>query len=165
MALLAVAILALLLGVSVACEGGEAGGTVAKNTIPQREKNTTIQKETTPPAADGRVIAGGNPPSTPPMENPFAGDSAAAREGEKLFTVFNCDGCHSGGAVGMIGPSLADGRWRYGGSPAAIYETISAGRPRGMPAFGGVLPEEAIWKIVTYLQSLQPARDQPTVSF
>jgi mono/diheme cytochrome c family protein len=34
-----------------------------------------------------------------------------------------------------------------------------------MPAFGGVLLEPSIWKIVTYLQSLQPAEDQPTVSF
>src|SRR5437870_6742060 len=29
-----------------------------------------------------------------------------------LFRSFNCDGCHGGGAVGAVGPSLADGRWR-----------------------------------------------------
>jgi mono/diheme cytochrome c family protein len=34
-----------------------------------------------------------------------------------------------------------------------------------MPAFGGVLPPDAIWKLVTYLQSLQPKEDNPTVSW
>jgi cytochrome c oxidase cbb3-type subunit 3 len=69
------------------------------------------------------------------------------------------------GAVGAWAPNLADGRWRYGGSPGVIFETIYGGRANGMPAFGGVLLEPSIWKIVTYLQSLQPAEDQPTVSF
>jgi len=31
--------------------------------------------------------------------------------------------------------------------------------PRGMPAFGGHLPAESIWKPVAYLRSLEPARD------
>jgi len=34
-----------------------------------------------------------------------------------------------------------------------------------MPAYGGVLPPEAIWKVVTYLQSLAPREDVPTVSW
>jgi mono/diheme cytochrome c family protein len=28
-----------------------------------------------------------------------------------------------------------------------------------MPAWGGTLPAEAIWRLVSYIQSLQPAKD------
>jgi mono/diheme cytochrome c family protein len=114
-----------------------------------------------PPAVryEQHVSAGGHLPPADSLADPFAGDTAAAREGEQLFTGFNCAGCHGGGAVGNTGPSLADGRWRYGGSDGAIYTTIFYGRPRGMPAFGGSLPGEAIWKLVAYLRSLQPATD------
>ena len=103
-------------------------------------------------------IAGKLPPGDT-LKNPFQGDSAAADEGGKLFGAFNCDGCHAGGAVGFVGPSLADGRWRYGGTDGEIYTSIFYGRPKGMPAWGGTLPAEAIWRLVTYLQTLQPAKD------
>lgn len=150
-------LLALVLGTTAGCDSGEARETVASS--------SALQEETAAPAGEGRVIAGGKPLSRSPVANPFEGDSAAAEEGGRLFVAFNCDGCHGGGAVGMIGPNLADGRWRYGGSPGVIFETIHGGRANGMPAFGGVLPEPSIWKIVTYLQSLQPAEDQPTITF
>ena len=61
-----------------------------------------------------------------------------------------------------MGPSLADGRWRYGGGDGALFQSIYYGRPRGMPAFGGVLAPDAVWKLVTYLQSLEPPVDVPT---
>jgi cytochrome c oxidase cbb3-type subunit 3 len=77
----------------------------------------------------------------------------------------NCDGCHGGGAVGWVGPSLADGRWRYGGADDEIYQSIYYGRPKGMPAFGGVLPPDAIWMLVTYLQSLPVPAGVPTQSW
>src|SRR5207302_11083432 len=48
-------------------------------------------------------------------------------------------GCHGGAASGFIGPDLADGRWRYGGSDAEVFSSIYYGRPKGTPAFGGVL--------------------------
>jgi mono/diheme cytochrome c family protein len=158
MAFLAVAIVILGLGAATACGRGEAkqaGG----------DAGTVVQQESAPPAIEGRVSAGGSPPPTRPLENPFAGQAAAVEEGGKLFQAFNCDGCHGVGAVGAWAPNLADGRWRYGGSPGVIFGTIYGGRANGMPAFGGALPESSIWKIVTYLQSLQPTEDQPTVSF
>jgi cytochrome c oxidase cbb3-type subunit 3 len=86
-------------------------------------------------------------------------------EGGRLFNSMNCDGCHGGGAVGWVGPSLADGRWRYGGSDAAIFESIFHGRPNGMPAFGGLLSSDLTWKLVTYLKSLPAPRDLPTESW
>ena len=56
----------------------------------------------------------GKPAATASLRNPYAGEQKSATEGEKLFSSMNCDGCHGGGAVGFVGPSLSDGRWRYG---------------------------------------------------
>jgi cytochrome c oxidase cbb3-type subunit 3 len=109
------------------------------------------------------IVAGGNPPPSGSLENPVRGDARAAQDGEKLFSAFNCDGCHALGATGAVGPSLADGRWRYGGTDAAVFQSVYYGRPRGMPAFGGLLPAAAIWKLVTYLRSLEPTADISTV--
>jgi cytochrome c oxidase cbb3-type subunit 3 len=116
-------------------------------------------QQAAPPAVryEQHVAAGGNPPPADSLANPLGPDAAAA--GARLFTGMNCDGCHGGGAVGNIGPSLSDGRWRYGGSDGAIFHSIFYGRPRGMPAFGGHLPSESIWQIVSYLRSLEPAKD------
>ena len=77
----------------------------------------------------------------------------------------NCDGCHGGGAVGIRGPSLVDGRWRYGGSDAEIFTSIYFGQPKGMPAFGGMMGPGAIRNVIAYLRSLPPPSDVPTQSF
>jgi cytochrome c oxidase cbb3-type subunit III len=119
------------------------------------------QRRIPPPAViyGEHIPVGGSLPPGDSLKNPFKGDEKAAKLGEKLFAGFNCDGCHGGGAVGFVGPSLADGRWRYGGSDSEIYTTIFYGRPKGMPAWGGTLTSYEIWQLVTYLQSLQPAKD------
>jgi cytochrome c oxidase cbb3-type subunit III len=116
-------------------------------------------------AAQQPVSAGGVPPRAERLENPMRDDRQAGQDGEKLFTAFNCDGCHSLGAVGGVGPSLADGRWRYGGADAVVFQSIYYGRPRGMPAFGGILPPDAIWRLVAYLRSLEPAQDVSTTTW
>jgi cytochrome c oxidase cbb3-type subunit 3 len=121
---------------------------------------TGLAQQAPPPAVryDEHANAGGTPPPAATLKNPFAGDSMVAAEGQKLFEGFNCAACH-GGVTGAMGPSIGDGRWRYGGSDGAVFHSIFYGRPRGMPAFGGHLPTESIWKVVTYLQSIQPTRD------
>ncbi len=114
---------------------------------------------------EARVFAGGvTPPAStaPALENPFHGDRRSAVEGERTFGAMNCDGCHGGGAVGWVGPSLRDGRWRCGGSDGEIFQSIYYGQPHGMPAYGGLLPAGAIWKVVTYLQLLEPPANVPT---
>lgn len=118
------------------------------------------QRTAPPPVrSPDHVEAGGTRPPAGTLQNPYKDNKQAAEEGGKLFSSFNCDGCHAGGAVGAAGPSLADGRWRYGGSEGEIYHSIFYGRPRGMPAWGGTLPAEAIWRLVTYLKSIEPAKD------
>ena len=66
----------------------------------------------------------------------------------------NCVYCHGANGVGLIGPPLNARGWRYGGTPAQIYNSIHDGRPQGMPAWGESLPPEEIWRLVAYIESL-----------
>ncbi len=113
---------------------------------------------------DRAVLAGGAMPPSDTLRNPFTGDTTSVTEGGKLWSSMNCDGCHGGGE-GWVGPSLSDGRWRYGGSDAEVYQTIFYGRPNGMPAFGGLLSQDIIWKLVSYIRSLPVPRAVPTQSW
>ena len=125
------------------------------------------RKEGVPPTIrpSARIFAGGIAPPAGALGNPLPENAKTAAEGAKLFTSMNCDGCHGGGAVGFVGPSLTARRWRYGGSDGEIFTSIYYGRSHGMPAFGGAMPPEMIWKIVTYIKSLPPPTDLPTESW
>jgi len=114
---------------------------------------------------DDRVFAGGLMPPAERVVNSEIHNAKAAEEGATLFTSMNCDGCHGGGAVGAVGPSLTDGRWRYGGADADIFRSIAEGRPKGMPSFGGALQPAMIWRLVAYIKSLPPPKDVPTESW
>ncbi|MBI4500032.1 MAG: c-type cytochrome [Gemmatimonadetes bacterium] len=108
------------------------------------------------------VNAGGVKPAGGRLDNPFKNNAQMAKDGEQLFSSMNCDGCHGGGALGWVGPSLVDGRWRYGGADGEIFHSIFYGRQRGMPAYGGILPADAIWKIVSYLRAQPVPKNVPT---
>ncbi|HEY3455713.1 MAG TPA: c-type cytochrome [Bryobacteraceae bacterium] len=129
--------------------------------------NHTDRTRAIPPSVTDElyVRAGGSEPPAGKLSNPFIRDARAAKDGEKLFSTMNCDGCHGGGAFGWVGPSLVDGRWRYGGSDGELYHSIFYGRPRGMPAYGGILPSDAIWRIVTYLRAQPIPASVPTESW
>ncbi|HEY7633918.1 MAG TPA: c-type cytochrome [Gemmatimonadales bacterium] len=86
--------------------------------------------------------------------NPYAGDRSAIATGRQLFVGMNCAGCHSDYAGGAIGPSLRDSLWIYGNQDAQIFSTIAEGRPNGMPAWAGRLPDDMIWRIVAYIKTL-----------
>jgi mono/diheme cytochrome c family protein len=132
-----------------------------------RENAPAAPASAAPPAVRYEVhLAAGStlPPGATPT-NPHADDATVAKQGALLFTTMNCDGCHGGDASGWVGPDLADKRWRYGGSDAEVFSSIYYGRPKGMPAFGGVLGTEGVWTIVTYLRSLPAPDDVPTESW
>jgi cytochrome c oxidase cbb3-type subunit III len=74
-------------------------------------------------------------------------------EGKRLFTWYNCSGCHANGGGGM-GPPLMDDYWIYGSEPENIRSTIIEGRPNGMPAFGGKIPDYQIWQLAAYVRSM-----------
>lgn len=86
-------------------------------------------------------------------QNPFADDPQAIVAGETLYNSFGCVGCHAGGGGGM-GPPLIDDQWIYGSSPAQIRATILEGRPGGMPSFNGMLANEDVWRLVSYVRAL-----------
>ena len=96
--------------------------------------------------------------------NPYQENRVAIEEGRKLFLWYNCYGCHGGHAGGGMGPSLRDETWLYGNRPDQIYDSIAQGRGQGMPTWGTKVPEEQIWKIVTYIQSMRtPLEADPPV--
>ena len=74
-------------------------------------------------------------------------------QGKRLYTSFNCNGCHANGGGGS-GPALMDDRWIYGGSIENIHNTIEEGRPNGMPSFRGKVPDDQIWELAAYVRSL-----------
>jgi len=95
----------------------------------------------------------GGPQTQPVVANPYEGNAYAISEGQRLFNWYNCSGCHANGGGG-IGPPLIKQEWIYGGEPANLFDTIVKGRPNGMPAWGGRIPEYQIWQLVTFVRSL-----------
>jgi cytochrome c oxidase cbb3-type subunit 3 len=113
-----------------------------------------------PPPAASRVnsitMSALQPGATIPARgtrNPYEDNAWAVSEGKRLYTWFNCVGCHAHGG-GDIGPPLMDDAWIYGGSPENIFATIVEGRPNGMPSFRGKIPDQQVWQIVAYVRSL-----------
>ena len=99
------------------------------------------------------------------LRNPYEGDRQATTIGSQLFMSYNCVDCHGMDGSGAMGPSLADGRWHFGGTPGEVFESIYQGRPEGMPAWGGRISDADIWRLVTYVRSLQVGKDVATENF
>jgi cytochrome c oxidase cbb3-type subunit III len=91
--------------------------------------------------------------TNPPVKNEYEQNAQALSEGKQLFQRMNCVGCHGNGGGGM-GPALMDDKWIYGSNPEQIFATIVQGRPNGMPAFSGKLPDQQVWKLAAYVRSL-----------
>ena len=87
------------------------------------------------------------------VKNPYAGDKQAAEEGERIFKN-NCASCHGEEGSGGICPSLKDDVWKYGNTDSDLFLTISKGRPGGMPDWSNKLGTDNIWKVITYIRTL-----------
>jgi cytochrome c oxidase cbb3-type subunit III len=121
-------------------------------------KRETRQFREIPPASTPLAVAisdlhpgGGNPPA--PAKTPYELNAYALSEGKRLFSAYNCSGCHANGGGGM-GPALMDDEWAYGHEADQIYSSILQGRPNGMPSFRGKIPDQQIWELVAYVRSL-----------
>jgi cytochrome c oxidase cbb3-type subunit 3 len=99
------------------------------------------------------------------LRNPYEGNAAVVATGAKLFVAYNCIDCHGADGSGAMGPSLADGRWHFGGTAPEVYESIYQGRPDGMPAWGSLLSSDQIWTLVTYVRSLEKGKNVTTENF
>ena len=77
-------------------------------------------------------------------------------QGKEKYQVY-CIACHGADSKGnqMLGaPNLTDNIWLYGGSEAAIIETLTLGRHGNMPAFKDQLSPERIHVLAAYVYSL-----------
>jgi cytochrome c oxidase cbb3-type subunit 3 len=108
---------------------------------------------------------GVTPPAGLVLRNPHEGDPNAVATGAKLFVAYNCLDCHGADGSGAMGPSLADGRWHFGGAPSEVFESIYQGRPEGMPAWGSLISADQIWMLVSYVRSLEANKDVTTENF
>jgi len=136
-----------------------------------REPNTsttaaTADQSEAPPAVryEDHIWAAGMPPPAGVLSPPAASSPPNPKDGQALFNSMNCDGCHAPDGSGFVGPSLSDGRWRYGGRDEEIFSSIFYGRPKGMPAYGGLLGQGGVWLLVSYLRSLPKPASVPTTS-
>jgi cytochrome c oxidase cbb3-type subunit III len=114
-----------------------------------------------PPVADAldRIAVmpnniGGAPPDVyAALGEPYRSNAYNLNEGKRLYSWFNCKGCHADGG-GATGPALFDGWWRYGADDVSVLASLRDGRPNGMPAYGDKLTTEQLWQLTGYVQSL-----------
>lgn len=109
------------------------------------DRNTSVRLTTLQP---------GMPEAQPPEQSPYQYNAYGISEGKRLYSAYNCSGCHAMAGGGSIGPALIDDKWIYGSAPDQIFSTIKQGRPDGMPSFGGHIPDQQIWQLVAYVESM-----------
>ncbi len=135
-------IIVLLLGCSLAaCEREERGLRVQPPAAKPADSNTVSE------------LQPGAPVPTTEVKNEYEQNAYALSEGKRLFSQYNCNGCHAQGGGGM-GPPLMDARWIYGGKPEQVYSTIIEGRPNGMPSFRHKIPDFQVWQLAAYVRSM-----------
>jgi mono/diheme cytochrome c family protein len=91
------------------------------------------------------------------ITNPFFGRDDLVPEGRSLFNV-HCAHCHGPNAFQGERPrDLRQLSRRYGEAmPAVFYKTATTGREdKGMPSWKNALKDEELWKIFTFLQTVQ----------
>ncbi len=134
------------------------------------EKVTVPAPAATPDMSESALSPGMDhtPVTSDPQAAGYYDNADAVFTGKRLFQQYNCSGCHSNGGGGM-GPSLMDGGWIYGGRLDQIHHTLVEGRPNGMPAWGGKVPDPQLWQLSAYVRSLSlpqtlAAQNGPTPS-
>jgi len=87
-------------------------------------------------------------------------DEDALGIGFSLYQNY-CSQCHGSTAQGARGfPNLTDDNWQYGGTPAAIEQSILNGRVGVMPALGSTFASDAeIEAMVDYTLGMQDGPD------
>jgi len=89
-------------------------------------------------------------------------DAALAAAGKEKYAV--CAGCHgeNGKGIAAIGaPDLTDDAWEYGGTEAAIVQTIMKGRKGGMPGFQDALGDAKIKLLTAYVWGMKGVEPPP----
>ena len=82
-------------------------------------------------------------------------DPIEAKKGKARFAV--CAACHGADGTGntaLGAPNLTDDIWLYGGSRAAVEDSVRHGRNGVMPAWKDILGEDKIQLLSAYVYSL-----------
>ncbi len=89
-------------------------------------------------------------------ENPYIGDEEAVAEGEDLYAKY-CQACHMPDGTGRIGPNLVDDKWKYERADTQVgrFEIVYAGAAGAMQAFGRRIDQDAILKVLAYVETLR----------
>jgi mono/diheme cytochrome c family protein len=90
-------------------------------------------------------------------KNPYEGDAGRAAAGRGQFNQY-CAHCHGPNAFSPDPPrDLRRLKHRYGENMANLFHfTVTHGRPdKGMPNWAGLLDDETLWTIFTFLQTVQ----------
>lgn len=152
---------AVLLWQAACAKQGEAAEAREPDVVRRQQQQTATFVQHPDHIQPGLALRGGFTQLT----NPFEGDKTKIKEGGALFVSYNCMDCHGADGSGAMGPSLADGRWHFGGTAGEVFQSIYEGRPEGMPAWGGRIPDDQIWRLVAYVQSLGIGKDVSTENF
>ena len=133
-------IFAPMLAASIACEREE-------RRLNQPPNNPPVTFVSQSPLQPGPTLV------TDTAEGPYDDNAFGTMQGQQLYSVMNCTGCHSNGGGGM-GPPLMDDEWLYGSLPNQIFASIAEGRANGMPSWKYKLTNDQIWQLVAYVRSL-----------
>ncbi len=92
------------------------------------------------------------------VTNPYAGDMAAAVDGQALYTSSACASCHGVMGEGTVSFPALDATSAL--SDGEVFDSIYDGRTgTAMSAFGdangGPLSEDDTWKVVTFVRTLE----------
>ncbi len=90
----------------------------------------------------------------PKKLNPFTGNAEAIQEGKRLYTLYACPGCHNSHG-GRMAPPVTDDVWVFAGDDETLFKLIKGQIPNQTmpPAFGQVLTDDQIWKILAFVRS------------
>ncbi len=92
--------------------------------------------------------------SAPPASVPSAPVAAPPIDAAALYSE-NCAICHGEKGEGGIGPDLRSENFEYGLSTQQISQSITQGRPGGMPAFGNQLSSDKIGALAAFVLGLK----------
>ena len=109
------------------------------------------------------------------LHNPYKDKIAEiADAGHKKYMSAGCNGCHGGGGGGGMCPPLTNDTWVYGPDDDTLFRLIAEGsdglKANGyhrvkqevvvgpMPPFGGIIKtSDDMWKIITWIRSVNPS--------
>lgn len=106
--------------------------------------------------------------------NPIPASKQSIEDGHRTYSTY-CASCHGDRAQGAVKagtpisiidesggrqpPDLTDAQWDHGSSDGDVFNAIKKGVPSTMmPAWNGVLSDEQIWHIVSYLRSIPSSK-------